>query len=207
MKLDFQNEMMGLIQQERNTIFSNIHDTFGGYLEALKLRLLQRKENDSPEEVQELLNSFYKEYRFLLNSLYAPKINSSNFQESLSAFCSRIDSLTDSQIHTQFEIDNIKLSEELYVHLYRMTSELLMNAVKHSKASVIQVLFTKTPNDYLQLVIQDDGIGFDWENIRREAHGLRNIKERVQRVSGEFDLKTKYDVGTTITIAIPLHND
>ena len=67
LRTNFQDSILNVQQQERNKLFSNVHDSFGGYLEALKLRLLTTSEN-SPEKIQEILDAFYKEYRYLLNN-------------------------------------------------------------------------------------------------------------------------------------------
>ena len=94
---NFQNNILKMQELERNKLLNNVHDTFGGYIEALKLRLLQKNEN-SPERAKEILDAFYKDYRYLLNSLYAPKINSENFIENLIEFCEKLNQLTENNI-------------------------------------------------------------------------------------------------------------
>lgn len=198
----FQNSIAEVEQKERNKLLSNVHDSFGGYLETLKLRLLSKSEN-TPEKVQEVLDAFYKEYRYLLNSLYSPKINSENFAENLIEFFEKLNQLTNNTIKHHFSIENTQLPPENCVHLYRIISELTTNAIKYSKASEIYVKITKTSNNLIILDVSDNGIGFDIESVNHNSYGLKNIKTRVNAMKGKIEIKSVKNQGTHIVISIP----
>lgn len=199
---NFQDTVLKMQETERNKLLSNVHDTFGGYLEALKLRLLQKTEN-SPEKVQEILDAFYKDYRYLLNSLYSPKINSENFIENLIEFCEKLNQLTDNNIKHQFTLDSVDLEQEKCVHIYRIISELTTNAIKYSKASEINIKIHKEEKEQIILSIKDNGVGFNKASIDKDSYGLKNIKERVQQINGSINIDSTKNIGTIITIKIP----
>lgn len=199
---NFQNNIAEVEQKERNKLLSNVHDSFGGYLETLKLRLLSKSEN-TPEKVQEVLDAFYKEYRYLLNSLYSPKINSENFAENLIEFFEKLNQLTNNTIKHQFSIENTELPPEKCMHLYRIISELTTNAIKYAKASEIQVKIKKSDTNLITLDVSDNGIGFDIDTVNQNSYGLKNIKTRVNAMKGKIDIKSIKNQGTHIVITIP----
>ena len=199
---NFQDNIFKIQETERNKLLNNVHDTFGGYLEALKLRLLQKNEN-TQEKTQEILDAFYNDYRYLLNSLYAPKINSENFNENLIAFCDKLNQLTEHNITYQFSIKNIILKQEKCIHLYRIISELTTNAIKHSKATEITIEIYNEKQDQIVLSVKDNGIGFDKNTVKNNSYGLKNIRDRVQQINGSLDIKSTKNTGTSITIKTP----
>jgi len=203
---NFQNNIIEVQEQERNKLLGNVHDSFGGYLEALKLSLLSKKEN-SPEKVQEILDAFYKEYRYLLNSLYAPKINSENFISNLVEFCDKLNQLTNSNhIKHQFILKNTKLSQNKCIQLYRVISELTTNAIKHANASEINInMFLNSENNII-LEVLDNGKGFDISQTTINSYGLNSIIDRIKSMDGDVDIQTEKNKGTKIKISIP-NND
>lgn len=204
LKYNFQNKTLEVQQQERNKLVNNVHDTFGGYLEALKLRLLQKNDN-TPEKVQEILDAFYKDYRYLLNSLYAPKINSENFISSLIEFCEKLDELTNQKINYSFTIENIALQQEKCVHLYRIISELTTNAIKYSEASEININMKSSTDKIVSLEVSDNGIGFDYNKKTKTGFGLGSVKDRVEQINGTLEIVSN-KTGTLFKIEIPIND-
>lgn len=196
-----QDDILTVQQQERNKLLNNVHDTFGGYLEALKIRLLQKQEN-TQEKVQEILDSFYKEYRYLLNSLYAPKINSTNFVDNLVEFCTKLNAVSEHKIKHQFLLKNTSLPPEKCVHIYRIISELTTNAIKYSKASEIKVSLSEKENNIL-LIVTDNGVGFDVNTVKTTSYGLKSVNERIISLNAHLDINSNNNLGTTFTITIP----
>lgn len=204
LKYNFQNKTLEVQQQERNKLVNNVHDTFGGYLEALKLRLLQKADN-TPEKVQEILDAFYKDYRYLLNSLYAPKINSENFISSLIEFCEKLDKITNQKISHNFNLDGIDLPQDKCVQIYRIISELTTNAIKHSKSTIININIHQQKNKVVFIEVKDDGIGFNTDKISDSSFGLNSIRERVSQLKGTLNIISD-KTGSTFKIEI-LVND
>lgn len=203
LKYNFQNKTLEIQHQEQNKLVTNVHDTFGGYLEALKLRLLQKSEN-TPEKIQEILDAFYKDYRYLLNSLYAPKIDSANFIDSLKEFCEKLNPLTEQDISYIFNISNVDLQQEKCVHLYRIISELTTNAIKYSKASEIKISIQQKDKKNIILKVLDNGVGFDNYKTTKKGFGLKNVEDRIQQMNGFLEIETDKN-GTKINIEVPIN--
>ncbi|MGG8495804.1 ATP-binding protein [Tenacibaculum sp. TC6] len=202
LRYNFQNKTLEIQQDERNKLLSNVHDSFGGYLEALKLRLLATS-SDSSEKIQEILDSFYKEYRYLLNTLYSPKINSENLTDNLINYCEKINQITESTISYHIALGNSLVYPAKCMHLYRILSELITNAIKHAKATEISIHILEEDKEYIIVKVIDNGIGFSTSTISLNSYGLKNVKERVAEINGEFTIESKKNSGTSVIIKFP----
>jgi signal transduction histidine kinase len=95
--------------------------------------------------------------------------------------------------------------------LYRLVQEGLTNVLKHAKASKVSIVLERK-SDGLALVLEDDGIGFDPENLGRKASGigqasglgLSGMKERVALLDGTIAIESAPGKGSTIFVQIPL---
>lgn len=101
-----------------------------------------------------------------------------------------------------------RLSADTELALYRILQEALKNVEKHARARRVTLRLTQ-PGTVVQLVIKDDGIGFDPDHqpVRRNGKvglGLLSMRERAGFVSGTFKLKSVRHVGTEIQVRIPL---
>jgi len=76
------------------------------------------------------------------------------------------------------------------------------NTAKHSKATLVS-LSLKKEGDRLKLVIEDNGIGFDFKSAPKGL-GLGSMRERAEFSGGSFDLKSVVGKGTIIRASWPL---
>ena len=90
--------------------------------------------------------------------------------------------------------------------LFRIIQEVLHNAIRHGKASIIQVKLTVHKRQ-IRLVIIDNGIGFDPNNLpassRQHGFGLVSLYERVALINGHLQLSSRVNEGTKIVIILP----
>lgn len=101
-----------------------------------------------------------------------------------------------------------RLPGDIELTLYRILQEALKNVEKHAHARHVTVQLTK-PGNIVQLVIKDDGIGFnpDHHSTRRKGKdglGLLGMRERAIYVGGALKIKSARRVGTEIEIRLPL---
>jgi two-component system, NarL family, sensor kinase len=100
-----------------------------------------------------------------------------------------------------------RLPADTELTLYRILQEALRNVEKHSRARHVTVRLRK--RTFVQLAINDDGIGFDPDHhaARRKGKGglgLLSMRERATYVGGAFTIKSVRGAGTEITVTIPL---
>jgi signal transduction histidine kinase len=87
--------------------------------------------------------------------------------------------------------------------LYRIAQEAMHNAVKHASPRTIWLRLTDQGNA-LELVITDDGVGFDPAASFPGHLGLRSMPERAQRLGGELAVNSAPGTGTCVRASIPI---
>ncbi|MDR3458859.1 MAG: histidine kinase [Verrucomicrobiae bacterium] len=102
----------------------------------------------------------------------------------------------------------LRLPADTELALYRILQETLKNVEKHARAHHVTVNLSK-PRGCVQLIVHDDGIGFDSEHqaARRKGpggFGLLGMRERAAYVGGVLRVKSTSRTGTKIEIRIPL---
>ena len=100
-------------------------------------------------------------------------------------------------------VDGI-IHKDLDINIYRILQEGFNNAVKHAKASKIDLKIIKK-GKFLEIHFQDNGIGFD-QNEQVNGQGILGIKERVTLLSGTINITSEADSGTLLYIQIPISN-
>lgn len=99
----------------------------------------------------------------------------------------------------------VKLPDAHNTVLFRIAQEALTNAVRHARASTVQLALDYLPR-HVQLSIRDNGRGFDYEDVQRAPEGgigLRNMRERVAPLGGTMTLDSS-PAGTRIIARLPL---
>jgi signal transduction histidine kinase len=93
-----------------------------------------------------------------------------------------------------------RLDEPIEVAAYYVVSELLTNAVKHARASVVRVGVEQLDGT-LHLAIRDDGAG---GADPARGSGLLGLRDRVQAVGGSIVVESPVGAGTTVLVSLPL---
>jgi signal transduction histidine kinase len=95
---------------------------------------------------------------------------------------------------------NGRLSESVEVGAYYVVSEMLANAEKHARASVVKV-GAEASGGRLLVRVHDDGIG-GADPVR--GSGLRGLQDRIEALGGTFSVHSPVGRGTTVTCELPL---
>lgn len=106
------------------------------------------------------------------------------------------------------------LSSETRHNLFLTFEEILNNVLKHSRAAKVKVEMTLHA-DIFEIKVADDGCGFDTARLSadnapnhrrngRGGNGLKNMRQRLTDVGGEFLVRSEAGAGTTIVLRIPL---
>ena len=96
-----------------------------------------------------------------------------------------------------------RLNESLRLTLYRVAEEALNNVAKYSDASEAKVSLSLSPTQEVQLVIQDDGRGFDPARTP-PGQGILSMEDYVTAMGGTLDVSSAAGIGTTVTASVPV---
>jgi PAS domain S-box-containing protein len=199
-------------EQERTRIGHELHDNVNQILFTAKLYLDLVKTGTAEEkEIKEKTQSFIllaiEEIRKLSKELVTPQLKENGLICCINELIGQLDVVDPFQ--TRFvpsDEDKIEsLDFNIKVTLFRIIQEQIKNIIKYSHAKNVllqlSVRHTASPKK-VDLLIVDDGIGFDAHQTRRGI-GLSNIYERTSLYNGKVDLRTQPGKGCSIRITIP----
>ncbi len=195
--------------EERNRIASELHDSVGGNLAAIKLQMAGRQEEIHKEKdtILDQLDNVYEQVRQISHNLTPKKLCNSSFTKYISDYIDTIENVTEPEItfipHPVDKID--KLDEKYKPEIFKVIQELLTNALKYANAKHIEICFNVYEND-LEVIFEDDGIGFSVDTVT-SGIGLQNIKNRLSKMYGEIHIDSVINRGTAIRIKIPTYNE
>ena len=105
------------------------------------------------------------------------------------------------------ESNNREFLTILLVTVYRVIQEAVINAMKHSKASKVELLI-KRVEDIITIQVNDNGVGFvldDVLNMKDNKHfGICIMYERIYLLGGKIKINSKLHYGTNISISVSL---
>ncbi len=188
---------------ERARIARDLHDGLGGMLSVVKLNLTNMKgnafipESDVPafHNALEMLDGSIRELRRVAHNLMPESLLRFGLKAALTDFCRNIEHVT---LH--FFGDERRLEEKIEIAVYRIILELVNNALKHSEAQQINIQII-VENDRINLVVQDNGKGFEQEITDwNKTTGLNSIKSRVESLGGKMELFSAPGKGTEIQV-------
>jgi signal transduction histidine kinase/ligand-binding sensor domain-containing protein len=197
---------------ERTRIARDLHDTFLQTIQGSKLvadDALSATTDPSHmrlamEKLSVWLGRATEEGREALNSL---RTSTTEVNDLADAFRR---ALEECRIHSSMEISLPVSGQIQEMHpivrdeVYRIGYEAIRNACVHSRATLLKVELSYTPD--LSLRISDNGTGIDPDIVARgkPGHfGLQSMRERAARIMGKLSVETSADSGTAVTLTIP----
>ena len=186
---------------ERTRLARDLHDGLGGMLSVIKLNLYEVKKNLilEAEDVQRfnhalnMLNDSVGELRRVAHNMMPEALSRFGLKTSLQDF---VHNIPNARFH--YFGEDQRLNPKLEIIVYRTAYELVNNALKHAKASMINVQLVQHP-DTVSLTVQDDGTGFDAQR-KQDGNGLSNIQNRVASFNGQMSIFSAPNQGTEITV-------
>ena len=196
--------------QTMKHIGREIHDNIGQKLTLASLYTQQLAfENKAPhineniENIGEIINQSLIELRELSKSLTDNTIESSSILILIENECKKINGLKKCKVNF---VNNNNIDIQSYSVksiLFRITQEFLQNSIKHSNCKNISVSLDTSENN-IQLMLQDDGKGFEFDNVKSKGIGLKNIQKRTELIGGNYKMESQHNEGTKLTIEIPM---
>jgi len=213
-----QNELFNAIvttqDQERKRIAQDIHDSLGSVLSAAKLKLSsleESKKNLSPDQLEkyqtslDLLDEASAELRNISHNIMPATLSKLGLEAALQNLINKIAAHSNMQVNFTAHGFEDRLEETTEMSIYRIILELINNIVKHAAAKKLTIQLIKYPA-YINLMIEDDGQGFDYHKAFEEKKGigLGNIASRVEYLNGTLEVDSATGKGTTVIIEIPI---
>ena len=199
-------------EEERRRLARELHDGIGQNLTALKndlARLVKEGElADWQTRVQSALDTCadcLADTREMSRLLRPPVLDDLGLQAALSQLGRSMTERTGIEIEVVIRDVPETLPPDLSSLVYRLVQEGLTNAVKHAGADSILIRVAGGPGR-LELIMIDDGRGFDVEATRQrgEGFGLSAMAERAALFGGHVELDSSPGTGTRLRVRIPI---
>lgn len=204
---DLSKNALAIREDERQKIGHELHDSINSLLVIAKLYLRfwladSGKEKLAKEQINDVIHTVIENIRHVSSELPQQTMEESLIQ-LVTDLIKRINGIN--LIKIRFSYYHLKaiqsLDPELKTTIYRIIQEQLNNTVKYSKAGNVKVRLSCMAGG-INLIIKDDGIGFD--TLKPVAGiGLLSIKQRVESRNGRIQISSKPGKGCKMIITFP----
>jgi PAS domain S-box-containing protein len=204
-------------ESERKRIARELHDQVGQNLTVVGINLnivksmLPAGENDALQARLEdsivLVEEIAEFTRGLMGDLRPPDMDLLGLVAAIGWYGERFSMRTGVKITVAGEEIHPRPAPDIENNLFRIVQEVLTNIGKHAKAGCARI-WIDVFDGTLQLVIVDDGVGFDPAQTPKTGGpggwGLLTMAERAEAIGGRLIVESKPGQGTRVTVEVPL---
>lgn len=196
-------------EQVFQQIGKELHDNVGQLLSTSRMLigLTERELHNPPDTLltaNATLGQAINEIRSLAKSLDKEWLERFSFSENIQTMIERINAGKTIEVEYVQSVE-LPLRSDEQIILFRIVQEAIQNAVKHAAPSHMRIAVEQEENNYL-LTVSDDGKGFDLSSVSKSM-GLANMQHRVQLLQGTVQFNSIPDVGTTVSIRLPVNTN
>ena len=199
------------LEDERDRIAAEMHDDLGSGLNSIRFMIGQIEKPILDEKVSEQLERIESHasnsIEHMQGIIWAMNGNYDQLSELISYTRRYVleyfeDYEIDCKANLLEDLPDISISGEKRRNIFLCVKEGAHNIVKHAQASEVHLRFSLGQAFIIEL--QDNGPGFDTENVRKGGNGLRNMGRRMEKIGGKMEISA--DKGTLLRFSVPLAN-
>jgi signal transduction histidine kinase len=196
-------------EEERGHLARELHDELGALLTAAKLdvaRLKSKLGTQAPEFAQRLqhltetLNSGIALKRRIIEDLRPSSLFNLGLTASLEILAREFAERSGIDVATNLE--PVELDDSSQLTVYRLVQESLTNVGKYAQAEQVDIS-VRNQSGQIEVVIKDNGKGFEMADVRTATHGLAGMKHRVEAAGGRLGVESAPGEGTRISALLP----
>lgn len=196
------NHLVLVQEEERAKLSRDLHDDFGQKITDIKLKSVLGKTSTSNylhyfDEIKETANELYQSIKSSIGQLRPSDLDSFGLIEALkSGDLAESVKTQNIKFDVQSNKDNISLTDEQSINIYRVCQEAINNSLKYAQASTIKISIQC--DDVFSITISDNGIGFDAQNDNA-GFGLISMRERALAIGANLEV-TSSPQGTVVCL-------
>ena len=202
------------VTEERNRLAREIHDTLAQGLTGIALQLeaidAMLESGAEPEKIRQsvgrtldITRTNLEEARRSVLDLRAATLVEQNLADALAALTEDVSSRENLHVELTVTGSSRPLPTRIEAGLYRIVQEGLTNIARHAAAGQVAISLSLTPA-LAQLLMEDDGRGFDPDHVPQGSFGLIGLSERVKLLGGKLKLESSPGEGVRVEVNIPL---
>ena len=198
-------------EDEKAHLARELHDELGGLLTAAKLDVARMRSRLAGEpallerldQIGQRLNEGIALKRRIVEDLRPSSLDALGLTISLENLC--VDVAGQLAIPVETAFDEVSLTGDQNLAVYRLVQEALTNISKYAKATHVRVS-VKRESAAVHVRIVDDGVGFDQNNVKLTTHGITGMRFRFDTVGGTMRVDSKPGLGTRLEATLPIHD-
>jgi signal transduction histidine kinase len=210
---DLSRHMSRVAEAEKHALARELHDELGGLLVAMRIDLAQLRKrigtSDDPdvrsrwERVEQSLAQGLELKRRVIEDLRPTLLDNMGLFTALRWLAQQRAEQTRLTLEMEGLDEDIDVPSETAIAVFRTAQEAIANIVKHSGATRFAI--KARVGERLTLEISDDGKGIPEGAERRTgAHGLRQMRFRMDAVGGSLSVAPRLPRGTIILLSVAL---
>ena len=192
------------VVEERNRLARELHDSVKQQVFAISMQLSAARtslfESDkayaSVTQAERLARQAGAELTTLIHELRPPGLEHKDLSTALKEHLAEWSRQNEIKVEANIE-DGLSMAVPVEQALFRVAQETLSNVARHSQANRVTVTLAGENRDIV-LTIEDNGIGFDFENAIKGV-GLESMRERLDAVDGHLEVTSQWKNGTCMT--------
>ncbi|TAG55504.1 MAG: sensor histidine kinase [Cytophagales bacterium] len=193
--LGAQKRVISIQDTERERIARDLHDGIGQELILLKSELKDKT----------TIDAIIDDLRTISRDLHPVGLKKVGLRDTIENLCEQISMKGIFFISADINY-TAKIQPDVELQLYRIIQEAVNNSIKHSNAKAIKIEINQTNDSTLEIIIKDNGIGFDSNASNLSSFGIDSMTERTKSLQGSITIISN-NKGTIIEIKIPLQYD
>jgi signal transduction histidine kinase len=205
------------IAEERERIGRELHDgiaQFLGYVNTKSQAARVSLEKDQVQKAMEYLRNIEEETRKQAMDIRGSILGLKAFTQpgrglsyDVEDYLIQSNRFMDVQVEADIDIkvNQFYIDGETRLQFLRILQEAISNIRKHSQAKHAWVSLKMISATMLEMLIRDDGVGFDQDVIIKNAYahfGLATMQERAKSISADFEVSSGYNRGTTVRVRL-----
>lgn len=196
------------MSEERRRLAREMHDGMAqdiasmGYVVDALISTATPVQEPALTQLRAMITSVVAEVRRSVMTLRTQAGSSESLGAAIATLARHLSDVSGTPIKVTVDERTSRLRHEVEAELLRIAQEAMNNAVKHSKATLIDVRCS-VQAPYAEIVVSDDGLGL--QAGRRDSHGLSIMRERAALIGGVLDVRSSPSRGTTVSVRVGQH--
>ncbi|MBN2033985.1 MAG: PAS domain S-box protein [Deltaproteobacteria bacterium] len=207
------SRLLTIQEDERKSIALDLHDTIAQNLVAIRIFMETKLKTmaDSPppgvslERIHSMVGECLADLRRILDHLRPSILDDLGLLIAIHRFCEEFQEMNhELRLEREITLKEKDIPEKYKIVVYRILQEALNNVSKHSQARSVRVSL-RTKEGGVELRIEDDGVGFDVDEIHSNrlggGIGLSSLQERAYLSGGSISILSRKGGGTAVVVS------
>jgi len=198
------------VQYERQRISAEMHDDIGAGLSGIRLLTEMTKNKVKDEQAAEEVEKIYQSVGDISSKMKEVIWSLNTENDSLPNLISYIQKQArlwlenySCQLTVELPetIPNVEISGETRRNILLLVKEATHNIIKHSGANKVDIKMDCNNGQFI-IIVADNGKGIDEKQNDNSGNGMKNMRQRIEKLNGKFFIKSQE--GLTLTFEIPI---